>query len=179
MEDVFNNLLIFIPVAFLIAVRIINARNKQSKRNRESADDTAGGLGELIKKIKELQDDPGYDDNRADAREYRPQGAPAGLDQPHWETKPVPVRQPAKASTTAGYSSAAKKKTKKPSSGFASGGGYNSPFPDTAGAGLPSEIKNEPTAQKISPDVQTRKELTPLQQAVVWSEILGQPKGFC
>ena len=181
MEDLFGNIFYLIPVALFVALRLVGSRkanNKNQPQNRQQQQDrpqqqkrkSPGGPlkeihDELIRKIQEAQRNPDYAEGRTEAREvYIPSVAPK-------EARQVSVQRPRKPGEV--------KKVKKPSV----------VMPQTV---IPAEreitesvtpaakeTKVTPVAQTTS--VQTaeiKKELTQLQQAVVWAEILGQPKGL-
>jgi hypothetical protein len=150
MEGLFDNIFYLIPIAFFIAIRIINARNaggRNSQKEKSSAD-----LGELVKKIQEAGN---------------------------------PARQPSHKKPVYGKAvEAQKKSTKKPAVKVSSGlSNYRSAFPDaTAGEDVSGQrdAAGKTKSDKAASGPQTgivKPGLTPLQQAVVWAEILGQPKG--
>ena len=170
MEGLFGNILYLIPIAFFIAIRILNAKSRQSGKTQQkkpAGKPIGGGLGELIKQIQEVQRNPDYRGGKVEAREVDiPSVAPrrtTGSNKPG---------EPKKNNTVQ------KKQTVN----------YRPIAPDTEPL---SEIKNQTgTPGQKTPAVNQRaaplsvktgilpQGLTPLQQAVVWSEILGQPKSL-
>ena len=159
MEGLFNNILYLIPIAFFIAIRILNAKNRQSGKSQQknpSGKPAGGGLGELIKQIQEVQKNPDYRGGKVEAREVDiPSVAPrrtAGSNKPGEPKKNSPVQ---------------KKQTVE----------YRPITPDIGAPGKMTAPK-QPAAPQSKKTGILPQGLTPLQQAVVWSEILGQPKSF-
>ena len=170
MDDLVNNIVYLIPIAFFIAIRIIGAKNKQAG-DQQKKDST----GELIKKTHEAQTNPAYRKALEEAREvYIPSVASR-------EARPVMVQQPKKPGEV-------KKKAKKPPAAPPKKDGFKSIFPETAdikvsesSAETAAAKTKDTSAAKTVQDLQsliTGPGRTPLQQAVVWSEILGQPRGL-
>ena len=160
MEGLFNNILYLIPIAFFIAIRILNAKSKQSGKTQQknpSSKPVAGGLGELIKQIQEAQKNPDYRGGKVEAREVDiPSVAPrrtAGSNKPGEPKKNKPV-------------------PKKPDAAYSSAIPVNA---SSSGDSTQKETAGQKTASQAGILPQG---LTPLQQAVVWSEILGQPKSL-
>jgi len=164
MRGLFDNILYLIPIALFIAFRIIGAKNKQSGKppqKRPSTKQADGGLGELVKKIQEAQKNPDYNGGRMEARELY---IPSVTSQKTVSKKPA----------------AAKKPEKKPASTPVSKN-VEKIVPLQSSIKSDEETQTVPAAQKTAPlqNLQVGiAGLSPLQQAVVWSEILGQPKGI-
>ena len=179
MEELFGNILYLIPIALILSFRILNAKKNQARKQQQQQEqqkqkqtggDTAaekpsvfGGLGELIKKVQELENEPNY--GKTGKESYRP----------HWETRPV-LEQPGKKKKVTPKKSAVR---------MPSADQSVSVFPDT----LAGETKLTPAAIIPAAPVQAavsgfellQTRLSgkpPLQQAVIWTEILGQPKGM-
>ena len=164
MRGLIENIQILIPIALFIAFRIIRSRSEAAKKQQKKT----GGLGELIKKIQEAQQNPDYGKALTEDTEvYIP---PKPLPQKKTAKKPQPktVRQ-----------------TKKPP-GHSE---YKPLFPETAKT--PEQLSSETKVDSVV-SVAARaasvaatssragislQGLTSLQQAVIWSEILGPPKG--
>jgi len=182
MEELFGNIVYLIPIALILSFRILNARKNQArkqqqqqqqqqqKQQKQTGGDAGdekpsvfGGLGELIKKVQELENEPNY--GKTGKESYRP----------HWETKPV-LEQPSQK----------KKVTQKKSAvRLPSTDQSVSVFPNT----LAGETKPTPAATIPAASVQAAisglelfqagiSKKPPLQQAVIWAEILGEPKGM-
>jgi len=159
MDEVFSNILYLIPIAFFIAVRIIGARNKQSGKEQQQKKDSEG-LGDLLQKIREAQENPAYSKALTEDRGvYIPPRTPAAR-------KPEPKKKPAKK--------AAKKQTA-PSSTRQSA--VQTAIAEEAMAKNAAAFAKKDPAAQASGLSGIRPGWTPLQQAVVWSEILGAPKG--
>ena len=164
MERLFENIQFLIPLALFIAFRVMRARNAEAKKQQKKQ---SGGLGELIKKIQEAQQNPEYGKALTEATEvYIP---PKPLPQKKAAKKPIPkpVRQ-----------------TKKPT-GHSE---YKPLFPETAKTETHDQLSSETKVDSVvsvaarAASTSSRaglslQGLTPLQQAIVWSEILGPPKG--
>ena len=168
MDELFSNVLYLIPVAFFIALRLISAKNKQAGNQQKKK-----SSGELVKKIHEAQTNPAYGKALTEAREvYIPSVA---------SREAAPARQIKKPGEV--------KKAKKPAAPIPpKKSAFKSSFPETAPANIPQSTSTSGTVSarmeaketSAATDLQAliaRPGLTPLQQAVVWSEILGQPKG--
>jgi hypothetical protein len=179
MDELFGNLIYLIPIAIVI-FRVISAAKGQQKNKQQQK--TASG--ELVKKIQEAQKNPAYGKALTEATEIfippTPQPKPAQA--PPWpDTKKKPaVKKPVKTTVKA-------PPVQPPQ------GEYRSLlaeiFPENAAAGTNPAV--QPVASNISPSKQAAGptagltsgslpggsiHLTPLQQALVWSEILGAPK---
>jgi hypothetical protein len=167
MRGLIENIQLLIPLALFLAYRIIKAKNAETKKQQKQS----GGLGELIKKIQEAQSNPEYSKSLTeDTQIYIPPKVPPQA-RAAQKPKAMPARQPARP---------VKPVPKKP----AAQGVYKPSFPETIKVNeqLPSGTKSDAAAAQVSAasSLQTGfslQGLTPLQQAVVWSEILGQPKG--
>ena len=156
MKGIIENLQFLIPIALLIVFRIVKAKSEDSKKQQKSS---SGGLGELVKKIQEAQNNPDY--SKALTRDTEVYIPPKSFEAKPVQ-KPKPVRPPAKT-----------KKVNK----------VNKPLPKA----LLEEQKEPIQTVAVRSATETPKpvqsgfslqNLTPLQQAVVWSEILGQPKSL-
>ena len=161
MRGLIENIHFLIPLALIIAFRIMRAKNAGTKKQQKKTSEER--RSELVRKIKEAQRIPEY--RKASPQQARGAQKPqTGARQAARPVKPSP-RTPPKRSE------------------------YKPLFPETAEVKtqeqLPSKTKSDVTAAAqvtpvVSPSSQTGfslQGLTPLQQAVVWSEILGQPKG--
>jgi hypothetical protein len=170
MRGLFENIQFLIPLALFIAFRIIRSKSEAAKKQQKKT----GGLGELIKKIQEAQQNPEYGKSLTEATEVyippRPQQQPKAARKP----TPKPVCPTARLAEA--------KKIHKPLAA--------TPFSQSEAAGygkLSSEEKSNidsVTTAQVTPVAQQSLQaglslqgLTPLQQAIVWSEILGPPKG--
>ena len=176
MEDLFGNIFYLIPIALVIAFRIINARNRNARRNQQQQQKktsseqqpVSGGLGELIRKIQEAEDYPEH--TKTGKESYRP----------HWETKPVVVQ----SGKPGGKKRPSEKKlsSKIPSGSILSDASFVGNEKTFAQASAVKKTKTVPAAAVQNTGLQTLQAgvsgLSPLQQAVVWSEILGKPKGI-
>ncbi|MDR0448549.1 MAG: hypothetical protein LBH07_07760 [Treponema sp.] len=158
MDELFNNILYLIPIALFVALRIANTKNKQDKKQQQKKTS-----GELIRKIREAQNNP-------DFGKALPK-SPVEVFFPPREAGQKPV--------------VGKKAIKKkpvvippvPKPSF-----YNEVSADSAIFGQVMTKTNESAVQAAASDVMQPFQtgisgLTPLQQALVWSEILGLPKG--
>ena len=156
MEETFGNILYFIPIALVITFRIINARNKNARKQEQQKKST----GELIRKIKETENDSSYSKTSESNR-------------PHWETGEIreikPGKQVKKSST------AVKKPAKIPPRKSAALPSHTTTADIFTQIPAAAEAKTVPAAE---PQQKLQAGMTPLQQAVVWSEILGPPKGI-
>jgi len=158
MDEVFSNILYLIPIAFFIAIRIIGARNKQSGKEQRNKD--SEGLGDLLKKIREAQENPAYSKALTEDRGVY-----------------IPPRTPAPAKKPEQKKKQAKKAAKKaPIMVSTRQSAVQTSIAEVALAkNAVASAKKDPAAQ-ASGLLGMRPGWTPLQQAVVWSEILGAPK---
>jgi len=161
MDEVFNNILYLIPIAFFIAIRIIGARNKQSGKEQQQKKEDEG-MRDLLKKIREAQENPAYSKALTEDRGvFIPPRTPAPP-----ARKPEQKKKPAKK--------AAKKAPLMVSTRQSA---VQTSIAEAAIAkDAAASAKKDPAAQ-ASGLSGIRPGWTPLQQAVVWSEILGAPKG--
>lgn len=169
MEWIIENIRILIPIALFIAFRIVRAKNAESKKQQKKP---AGGMGELVKTIREAQNNPDY--RKALAEDTEIFIPPKVQQKTAQRPKSVPVRQA---------------ETKKVNKTVPKHSEYKSIFPEESefkADSLPSEIKVDTAAAQVTSvaasstskaDISLQG-LPPLQQAVVWAEILGQPKAF-
>ena len=170
MKGLIENIQLLIPLALFIAYRIMRSRNADTKKEQKKQ---SGGLGELIKKIQEAQNNPDYSRSLTEDTEiYIPSKVPqqargvqkpkSGIRQPARPAKPLPKKQSVHSKYKPLFPENAEDKTYKQ---------------------LPSGLISDTAAQVTSVAQQSLQtgfslqDLTPLQQAVVWSEIIGQPKG--
>ncbi|MCL1815762.1 MAG: hypothetical protein FWG27_08105 [Treponema sp.] len=170
MEKIFENLQFFIPLALFIAFRVISAKNAEAKKKEKKS----GGLGELIKKIQEAQNNPDYSKTLTEDTEvYIPSKVP--------KTQKSAARPAAKPPIhpSAGRTKieTAKKKPISPKPVDL----FTNVMPSALEA---DRIKISPNMQEAGAEQGTQQNvltgvsgLTPLQQAVVWAEILGHPRG--
>ena len=185
MEGIFGNIFYLIPIAFIIAIRILNARNKQSRKpppkapiNKPASEEPKnrpegrrGLIEELLLRAEEAQKRL-YNKEREETNiPPQVQQVPASAGSVEVKKKKLPKKQPVKqpvkqpasfpaeAPKTMAFYEQANEKTQEVQSGE----------------------ESRRTGQQIDWTSQIGlflKNLTPLQQAVVWSEILGQPKGY-
>jgi hypothetical protein len=159
MEGIFENIQILIPLALFIAFRVIRAKNKQTNQQQKKTSEER--RDELIKKIKEAQRIPEYRKALTEDTEiYIP---PKPSQKPKTAAKPAPVRPAAKR--------AEEKKINRPTAEVKT---QEKLFTE-----IKTQIDQTPAAPHSLKTGFSLHSLTPLQQAVVWSEILGQPKGEC
>ena len=174
MDTILENIQILIPIALFIAFRIIRSKSEQAKKQQKKASDQK--REELVRKIKEAQRVPEYRKALTeDTLVYIP---PKPSAQPKAGAKPAPARPAARR--------VEEKKINKPKAELKSA-------EVKIQERLPSEIKtqidqtasaaaDQRPASTASHSLKTGfslQGLSPLQQALVWSEILGQPKGEC
>ena len=159
MEGIFGSILYLIPIALFIALRIINAKNKQNKKPPQR---TPSGrpvpeedLGELIRQIKENKQPSHWEVN---TESQIPSAAPRTV----VPKKPVGIKK------------------KKPV--IKQAAEYRPNVPDTSMSSIKTQIETTaPVAEQLTTKPETGillQGLPPLQQAVVWAEILGQPKAL-
>ena len=177
MEGLFENIRFLIPLALIIAVQVVRARNARTKHQQKKS----GGLGELIKKIQEAQANPEYGKALTEATEVYIPPKPAQQAKTAKKPIPKPIRQPArpievkKANKNLPKKQLAQSelKTKYSEAAEAKVSRYISSEEDTRGDSAAAASVTQHSLQTGL----SLQGLTPLQQAVVWSEILGQPKG--
>ncbi|MCL1929430.1 MAG: hypothetical protein FWG07_11650 [Treponema sp.] len=170
MRGLFENIQFLIPLALIIAVQVIRARNAQDKKQQKKT----GGLGELIKKIQEAQQNPEYGKALTEATEvYIP---PKPQQQPRAARKPISkhVRPPARPveAKRVHKSSVKTQFSQNEATGY---GKLSSEEKSNIDSVTTAQVK--PVAQQSLQTGLSLQGLTPLQQAIVWSEILGPPKG--
>jgi hypothetical protein len=170
MDELFGNLIYFIPIAIVI-FRVISGAREQSKKNQPPKKPS----GELSGKIPEARKN--LYEKAAAGQIIRPaaqQAGPARPQVPVWSDtqkkpaakKPVPAVKPQQPH----------KETYKPlfPEAFPEGGDFGATgagqFAPAAGS-LP-----EHAAGIVPGGLPVHAGLTPLQQAFVWSEFLGAPK---
>ena len=152
MEGIIKNIQLLIPVALFIAFRVIKARSDEAKKQQKKS----GGLGELVKKIQEAQSNPDYGKALTEDTEIYIPPKPVPRPKAALKTKPKPVRPSAKPAVVKVHEQ------------------LSSSIKDAAVA---APVRVTPVSSLPSGSGFSLQGLTPLQQAVVWSEILGQPKG--
>jgi len=174
MDDIVGNIFYLIPIALMIALRVINGKNKQARNQQRKPP-----AGDLARKTPEPRTNPEYSKQSAEAREvYTPPAAPRA--KPASSTKPVAVKKPAKPAIKPVPKVI--KGAKKPVPSDVVSASYEN-VPVQSAAVSDRDIRTVPAAQNaVSAALRNLQAgisgLPPLQQAVVWSEILGQPKGM-
>jgi len=164
MEEIFGNIFYLIPIALIIVFRIINAKNKQNKQQQQKpgGKPASGGLlEELIRKVNEAEQKSSYE-RKYESREVYPAAQRTSAGRPGELKKKKPVKKP-----TAENQYFIPQESSSLSAALAKTADINA-----AKTVIP---------EQRSPHLQTGvsiQDLTPLQQAVVWSEILGKPKGM-
>ncbi|MDR2768005.1 MAG: hypothetical protein LBB82_06725 [Treponema sp.] len=169
MDDMASWLVYLIPIALVISVRILNAGARQKNRERQKASND-----ELVEKINEARRNPAYADAlTGDTGVYLPPAAPLFKTQ-NAASSPFSEKPVVWPSTPR---PAAKKKSvpKKPPAAAKTRGAYEIQ-PDTTAA-APAETAPLPASESVQP-IAGLARLTPLQQALVWSEVLGAPRGM-
>jgi len=155
MKDLFENLLYIIPVAFFIVIRILNARNKsnQQQQSRESTKE----IGEIFRRFREEEDRPVAE--RQQAEEAFPRTR-------------VPDERKKKAEKKADRSVVRAPNNSELPSAQEKNGAQDKP--GTLNKSAAPGLSGASAAVRLP----AMDNLTRIQQAVVWSEILGHPKGF-
>jgi hypothetical protein len=172
MDEIVSRLVYLIPIALFIGVRILNAGARQKNAEQQKASNEA-----LVKKIDEARRNPAYADALTeDTGVYIPpvkallktQAPSAFSENPVvWPSTPKAAKK--KKASLAAAEAAAKKALE-----------AFEIKPDTT-SDVPVEAVNVSASRPSSVSVQpidNIARLTPLQQAVVWSEILGTPRGM-
>jgi hypothetical protein len=171
MDELFGNLIYFIPIAIII-FRVISAAKGQQKKNQPPKQSS----GEPVRRIQEEREKP---KKEAAVRDFiPPQPGPVQTQVPSWPDtkKKPPVKKPKPA---------VKSQPVQPKQGE-----YKSLFPGAfpesvnrgaspAGqlaAALQEQATEAVTVTAVSVLPGVPAGLTPLQQAFVWSEILGASK---
>jgi hypothetical protein len=152
MDELVSNLIYFVPIAFIVAIRIFSARQKQAQKEEQKKT-----TGELVGKIQEARNWPDTSKKPPAKKQVK---APVKAQSPAGKYRPAfsaaspartPARTPAEQRPVTAVSSVADS-GKKPAG--------NVP-PESARPGVwPEKIARLP----------------PLQQALVWSELLGTPR---
>jgi hypothetical protein len=161
MKDLFENILYLIPIALFIVVRIINARGKSSQQQQQQSQESTKEIGEILRRYREDEPKPVYE--RQVAEEVYPRTRT-----PDERKK----RAEKKAANAVG---------KKPKSvpGTLSGAVYSTNIPESPSAVEQREAAiTAVVAARSAPPLPVFAYLPRVQQAVVWSEILGRPKAF-
>ncbi|MDR2313266.1 MAG: hypothetical protein LBE02_01880 [Spirochaetaceae bacterium] len=161
MDELVNNLVYLLPIALFIAVRLIGVK-QTSDRKKQQKEST----GKLIEKVQEARKNPDYAKALTRATEvYIPPSRK--LTQNSDPAKNKTQKKPKPASPQGGYVNPFQKPDEELAKTDQDLGG---PAAKTSAArnGGSSPAQNIPG---IFPG-----ELSPLQQALVWSEILGPPK---
>ena len=165
MEGIFGSILYLIPIALFIAIRVINAKNKTNKKppqRPEGRPVPEEDLGELIRQIKENKKQPAHWEVNTEARTI-----PSAVPRATVPKKPVGIKKKKPVI----------KQTVEPSQ-------FMSDNTSLSGIKTQTETSDQKTLtakQRTSPISETGillQGLSPLQQAVVWAEILGQPKSL-
>ncbi|MDR2553737.1 MAG: hypothetical protein LBD31_11320 [Treponema sp.] len=147
MDELFSNILYFIPIAFIIAIRFINARNKQQQKPPPKPPVKTYSSG--------------------------PADRSAGQVLPWPDTRQSAVKKPpAVKKIAAAKRTAVPQKTGSLVPKTDGAGSLAEQLFQPAGAVLPAAADSASEALPLLPS----KKLTPLQQALVWSEILGPPR---
>ncbi|MDR1389013.1 MAG: hypothetical protein LBJ31_03460 [Treponema sp.] len=146
MEDsVINNLVYLIPIAFIIAARILGSGAKKREQEKRRAANT-----ELVKKINEARANPSYAGALTeDTLVHIPPARPLlkqSAERVIWPSTPVVTKKSPVKYTAPKNQDVTPEKT-------------DAVAPETA---APDRLAH----------------LAPLQQAVVWAEILGTPRGM-
>ncbi|GHV84894.1 hypothetical protein AGMMS50230_05020 [Spirochaetia bacterium] len=178
MDDLFSKIVYLIPIA-LVIIRIVGAAKSKSKNPQQQKSSE-----ELVRKIQESQRNPAYEKALTEEKEVyippKPQPA-AAAERPHWERQEVPVwpntKKPAAKKPAAKQSpkqavKASAAKTAVPETAFPQKLETNAPAAAFPGN---TDPQNNMRAGITAPPG-TQRNLTPLQQALVWSEILGPPR---
>jgi hypothetical protein len=158
-RGIFDNISILIPVALFIAFRVIGAMNRQNKKNQ-------GG--------------------NPQPREARP---PAVPQKPSVVPQKPPAKPPAKKPPALKKQIPVKQEIKKAVKHLSEAKPAEAPYIEAAyktqtAVPLSASVKSEADIQKAAEvsrpgrAVAFIQKLPPLQQAVIWSELLGQPKGL-
>jgi hypothetical protein len=157
LDDLVNNLVYLLPIALFIAVRIINVKQSgdKKKQQKESA-------GKLIEKVREARQNPAYAGSLTEATEvYIP-----------------PSQRLMQNSVPAQKRTGKKLKAPSPQNQYA----YPPLKPDEEaaktdpGLGSPTATLGAEPKPVQNTSGSLPGGLTPLQQALVWSEILGPPR---
>lgn len=148
MKDLFENILYLIPVALFIVIRILNARSKSSQK--QQGNESTKEIGEIFRRFSEEEDRHVYQKQPREEAYTRPR---------------VPDERKKKPA----------KKADRPAVRAA-----NSPELPAEPAKLGALDRSAAPAPCVYAAVKLpdMENLTRIQQAVVWSEILGHPKGF-
>ena len=183
MDELFSNIFYLIPVALFIALRIMNAKKTEQKKQQQQQQKKISE--ELVKKIHEAQTNPTYGRALTEDTEVY---IPSVVTQDGRQVLVKQLRKPAKTKKSSGAIQpkhaelkSSIQKTFMPEESFDSAvSRRQTPAENVSKTLAAKETKTLPAAQTTSgiQNIVSRPELTPLQQAVVWAEILGQPKGF-
>ena len=152
MEGIIENIQYLIPIALFIAFRVIKARSDEAKKQQKNS----GGLGELVRKIQEAQSNPDYGKALTEDTQVYIPPKPVPRPKAALKTKPKPAHPVAKPKVTRTY---------------------EQPAPEVKSNIDAAPVRVTPVSALSLGSGFSLQGLTPLQQAVVWSEILGQPKG--
>ncbi|MDR0600253.1 MAG: hypothetical protein LBG84_09290 [Treponema sp.] len=159
MDEVFDNIFYFIPVAFIIAVRLIGSRNSKERQKKPPAPPPAAAPRPAPV--------PHWEEARG------PEVKPAA------EKRPVPKSPPVKLAAKA-RGSAPQKRGSGPLSSrtvLTSNLDAESLSPPGAGFAPQAAVETVPaSARTIDPDSLLSPGLSPLQRVFMWTEILGPPR---
>jgi ATP-dependent protease Clp ATPase subunit len=157
MKDLFENILYLIPIAFVIVVRIINARNKsnqQQQQQQQQGQESTREMGEILRRYREEEPRPMFE--RQAMEEMLPR-----------------TRTPDERKQKAAKKAVSKPAPKKPLSETASGalsGALHAAVAEPAVAAAAGVGGTAVTRLPVFANMPR------IQQAVVWAEILGHPK---
>ena len=161
MRGLIENIQFLIPLALIIAFRIMRSKNAQAKKQQKKTSEER--RGELVRKIKEAQRIPEY--RKASPQQARgAQKSQAGARQPAKPVKPLPKTPPKRSEYKPLFPETVEVKT-------------HEQFPIETKSDIAAAAQVTPATPPSSQTGFSLQGLSPLQQAVVWSEILGQPKG--
>jgi hypothetical protein len=152
MERIFSNLLVLIPIAFVIALRIIGAQNKQKQKQNPNKPVQRSDSGPFPPKF-----------NTTAAKQFNTAGRTG--------QQPGVKKAPAKKT--------AQKKKLPQSSPVPTGGLTAQDLSRLSAAQKTPQADVQPTEQQpaIVRLTELQGKFTPLQMGVIWSEILGPPRG--
>jgi hypothetical protein len=181
MDELFGNLIYFIPIAIVI-FRVISGARGQSKKNQPQKKPS----GEPVRKIQEPRE-KAYEKAGAGNISPAPEAGPVRTRVPVWpDTKKKPgaknpppaIKPPPVQPQQGAYKSLFPEVFPENADSGASAAGQFTPaagpLPEQAAAGTVPGQAAEAKAPGVLPG--SWAGLTPLQQAFVWSEFLGAPK---
>jgi hypothetical protein len=148
MDGIFENITFLIPIALLIVVRVISAKSKEDKKAQQKK---TSEVNAEVRRIMEAQRKPSVTPQKTTPKK------PAAV------KKKAPVKEIDKFQSLIPDVNAAAL-------------GQIAALADAAAEGK-TAIQKAAVPQPWEASV-SLQELPPSQQAVVWAEILGSPKGF-